>query len=206
MFFACFHLSLSQLDLYELPHVTIDVLAVSTCSPEAMFGSLCMAPRIHCIIRPRALKLPLCASRLALLLIILVCGDIQLNPGPSSCKCSMCRGPVRDDQDAIFCEVCLIWNHRSCVNMSVNEYYHWSEIDDGWVCPTECKKETFPFYDASLFTDESSLQSSIVYFPISITGANQQQHLKLLSLNAKSLFQNLMSYTLIAFASLPTSS
>ena len=50
-----------------------------------------------------------------------VCGDIQLNPGPSSCKCSVCRGPVRDDQDAIFCEVCLIWNHRSCVNMSVKK-------------------------------------------------------------------------------------
>ena len=121
MFFAPFHLSLSQLDLYELPHVTIDVPAVSTCM----------------------------------------------------------------------------------LNMSVNEYYHWSEIDDGWVCPTECKKETFPFYDASLFTDESSLQASSVS---SITGANQQQHLKILSLNAQSLFQNLMSYTLIAFASLPTSS
>ena len=48
--------------------------------------------------------------------------------------------------------------------MSVNEYYQWSEIDDGWICP-KCEKKALPFYDASLFTDESPLQISQSHVP-----------------------------------------
>ena len=72
--------------------------------------------------------------------LLLVSGDIHPNPGPtpnlnSISPCSLCSNPVRYDQDGLYCEVCLSWAHRVCVGMSLDAYYHWGQIDDGWVCP-----------------------------------------------------------------------
>ena len=45
--------------------------------------------------------------------------------------------------------------------MSSEEYYHWSSIDDGWICP-RCEREALPFFDTShlTFTCSSSLSES----------------------------------------------
>lgn len=52
-----------------------------------------------------------------------------------------CGKAVRANQDGLFCEMCLYWNHCKCVfNMSFKEYYHWSSIDDDWVCQ-RCERE-----------------------------------------------------------------
>ena len=82
-----------------------------------------------------------------LVLLLLACGDIQKNPGPMD-PCSVCGKRVRDNQDGLFCEVCLNWAHRHCVKMSESEYYHWANIEDGWIC-LKCEKESFPYHDVS---------------------------------------------------------
>ena len=39
--------------------------------------------------------------------------------------------------------------------MSSEEYYHWSSIDDSWVCP-RCEREALPFFDTSHLTSTCS--------------------------------------------------
>ena len=39
--------------------------------------------------------------------VLLLCGDVQSNPGPSTCyPCAMCYCPVRWNQEALLCDVC----------------------------------------------------------------------------------------------------
>ena len=110
---------------------------------------------------------------------LLICGDIEANPGPF--PCSVCVQEVQDDQQGLYCEVCFNWNHRACVNMSEPEYFHWANIDDGWVCP-KCDQEALPFYDATFLssTIESSFHSSQMIMP-------KNNSLRILSFNARSL-------------------
>ena len=91
---------------------------------------------------------------LYLLLILMSCGDIHWNPGPDSTQdpCLVCGGFVRDDQDGLFCEVCINWGRRTCVDMTESEYYHWSTIEEGWICPC-CRREALPFFDVSNLND-----------------------------------------------------
>ena len=60
-------------------------------------------------------------------------------------------------------------------------YFHWANIDDGWVC-LKCDQEALPFYNATFLssTTESSFHSSQV-----ITSKNNS--LRILSFNARSL-------------------
>ena len=57
-------------------------------------------------------------------LLLLLSGDVSLNPGPRSCKfsCGTCGKPVRDNQAGIQCDSCDRWLHCKCINMSVREY------------------------------------------------------------------------------------
>ena len=42
----------------------------------------------------------------------------------------------------------MIWNHRHCVGMSIDDYLNWGQIEEGWVCP-KCSREALPFWDVS---------------------------------------------------------
>ena len=92
---------------------------------------------------------------ISFLLCLLICGDIESNPGPGLDVCHVCDSEVANNHHGLFCEVCSNWSHRSCVKMSVDEYFHWANIEDGWIC-SQCEKEAFPFYDASLLSSCSS--------------------------------------------------
>ena len=35
-----------------------------------------------------------------------------------------------------------------CVVMSIDDYLHWGQIEEGWVCP-KCSREAIPFWDVS---------------------------------------------------------
>ena len=88
--------------------------------------------------------------------LLLLGEDVELNPGPNwRNPCSVCCRPVCANQHCIYCEVCLNWNHRSCVNMSLEDYFHWGQIEDCWVCP-KCDREAFPFHNVSRLSSSSS--------------------------------------------------
>ena len=113
---------------------------------------------------------------------------------PWTPPCLVCDKCVLDNQDGLFCEVCLNWAHRLCVKMSESEYYHWANIEDGWICP-KCEKESFPYHDVStLSTDTHYLSSGVTDSSVPQISQCSTSHcnlpfssLKLLSTNVRSL-------------------
>ena len=55
--------------------------------------------------------LPFCVNQ-----ILLLSGDIYLNPGPSNWKhaCGVCNKPVKLNQAGLQCDSCDTWNHLTC--------------------------------------------------------------------------------------------
>ena len=109
LFLARCLLSISQLELSKLLTVAMDTPVAYSRIPNTSFGPLCLAPRVHRTIKSGAPKLTLCVARSVLLLILLVCGDVQINPGPECIQdpCSVCDSPISNDDDGLLCEVCL---------------------------------------------------------------------------------------------------
>ena len=120
--------------------------------------------------------------------LLLLCGDIEPNPGPCDNQCSVCSAPVEADQHGIYCEVCLNWNHPACVNMSLDDYFHWGQIEDGWVCP-RCDREAFPFYDVSQLssTDCSASAASTNSSFLPTRSPHATQKVSVFYFNARSL-------------------
>ena len=144
----------------------------------------------HCRTRPKTSLL---------FLSLLVCGDIQPNPGPKD-LCLICTKSVSDEEDGLFCEVCLSWGHRLCVNMTEDEYFHCASVDGGWVCPT-CEKEALPFHDISTLSSDSSFNGSKFNTTLNTTShldlakdlPTDQNHAYILVLNARSLLPKIDS-------------
>ena len=51
--------------------------------------------------------------------ILLLCGDISLNPGPGiKHPCAVCSKPVKVNQRAVQCDYCDRWHHARCCEIS----------------------------------------------------------------------------------------
>ena len=75
------------------------------------------------------------------LIITLLAGDIQLNPGPTQTyPCGYCEAPVTwDHQRAICCDECSIWYHSNCLEMTDARINLLQRSDVSWIC---CKCNT----------------------------------------------------------------
>ena len=58
--------------------------------------------------------------------ILLLSGDIEINPGPTHYPCSVCEKGVRSK--GVFCTDCGFWVHPKCDNISNLEYKILSKI------------------------------------------------------------------------------
>ena len=58
-----------------------------------------------------------------ILLLLPLCGDIHLNPGPDDFPCGLCGELVSDDDRAICCDGCNKWIHVSCDQYTTEEAY-----------------------------------------------------------------------------------
>ena len=64
---------------------------------------------------PSAILDSKCKSRFFTLYILLICGDINPNPGPQwKFPCGVCPKPVRSNQQRIQCDYCGRWYHSKC--------------------------------------------------------------------------------------------
>ena len=76
------------------------------------------------------------------LLVMLLSGDIQTNPGPilaaDAYPCAWCEAACDWSQSAICCDNCSYWFHRSCRSMPTEEYIRRGGSDESWECP-RCK-------------------------------------------------------------------
>ena len=135
--------------------------------------------------------------------LILLSGDVELNPGPGPRHpCGSCSRLVRSNQCGIYCEVCFLWYHTSCIGMTHSEYDRLSNSDEAWCCD-RCFKEALPFFDASLTDDDVDIHNNTRNSSIHTSNDNANDHisslhhpsrspiLKILYANCRSLITNL---------------
>ena len=74
-------------------------------------------------------------------MIILLAGDVESNPEPNTVEqndtlfpCAVCVGNVSWSEDALQCEGCELWLHRSCMDMSTTEYNRLGQESSIWLC------------------------------------------------------------------------
>ena len=69
-------------------------------------------------------------------LLLIVSGDIELNPGPVRFPCGMCGRAVQSNQRGICCDRCDRWFHvrTGCANITGDEYARLSNSSESWVC------------------------------------------------------------------------
>ena len=70
------------------------------------------------------------------LLIIILSGDIQVNPGPTSIyPCGCCELPVTwDHQRAVCCDNCKLWYHSECIELSSSKINVLQFSNISWIC------------------------------------------------------------------------
>ena len=68
--------------------------------------------------------------------LILLCGDVEPNPGPAlghnQYGCGFCEDLCRSGQGAVACDNCSQWFHKSCVSMSSDSLVRIANED--WKC------------------------------------------------------------------------
>ena len=96
------------------------------------------------------------------LLLLILAGDININPGPRPVKylCGVCSKAVKWGQQAIECEECTIWYHKDCMNMK-NEIFNALENNSSyiWICCGCC----LPNFASSLFDSLQSITTSNLF-------------------------------------------
>ena len=82
--------------------------------------------------------LPISPRKAAAMLILLLSGDIESNPGPtvpapkSMFPCAVCQQHVSWKHSAVECDNCDVWLHRSCASLSNSQYNRLE--DESWTC------------------------------------------------------------------------
>jgi hypothetical protein len=67
-------------------------------------------------------------------IILLLCGDIEVNPGPVSI-CPICRSTVQQHHHAVSCDRCNYWYHIQCVGISNSMYQEFAKmVSFHWYC------------------------------------------------------------------------
>ena len=70
-------------------------------------------------------------------ILLLLCGDVSINPGPPRFPCGVCHCEVADSDPTICCDFCDNWIHVSCdPKISLVEYQNMqkSPTEDSWIC------------------------------------------------------------------------
>ena len=104
---------------------------------EAIVNCLRKSSRMH----PRPTLNPGTLQTMQILhMIILLAGDVESNPGPTTVEqndtvfpCAVYVGNVSWLEDGLQCEGCELWLHRSCMDMSTTEYRIGQESSI-WLC------------------------------------------------------------------------
>lgn len=90
---------------------------------------------------------------------LLLCGDIEYNPGPTRYPCSICYQPVCRNQKALLCDLCESWTHCRCCGVDNEMYACYQRMEHfSWHCP-RCVASVLPFHDCSVLHSEDSFVS-----------------------------------------------
>ena len=101
---------------------------------------------------------------MAFFYVILLCGDVALNPGPMKWPCTVCGKCVKSNDRALLCDLCDNWSHTRCVGVSEVRYQELCEVSDdfNWHCPS-CLFKQLPCSDVidDVFNPCDSLSDSV---------------------------------------------
>ena len=88
---------------------------------------------------------------LLMLNLLLLCGDIEVNPGPVKYPCGLCDRPVANNHRGLECDGCVRWYHIKCGGVSGKLYKDFTNNQQGftWICP-QC---AMPSFRSSFFED-----------------------------------------------------
>ena len=117
-------------------------------------------------------------SKRLLLSLLLLGGDIELNPGPNwKFPCGSCNKPVKKNQKGIQCDQCNLWYHTKCCAVGDDSYYLLANSSCSWLC-VSCG---LPSFSNSLFetcldlhNSFSSLESLQQESPVISTNISQE--------------------------------
>ena len=107
--------------------------------------------------------------------LLLLSGDISLNPGPVRYPCAVCHLSVRSNQRALLCDECGLWCHCKCCGVSKGQYQSYQSLSCfTWLCQS-CLSRNLPFYNCSFLCSPGVKHSSCSPFrELSFTDDIQQ--------------------------------
>lgn len=134
--------------------------------------------------------------------LILLCGDIQSNPGPSKYPCTLCEKTVRYNQKALQCDECKEWTHIKCDGQITDAEYAMFQKHEylSWSCHS-CLfanvNTSFFNFDistnnsfSSLSTSNSELDHTQESFLITATPPRKNNTLTMIGINTTSLYSS----------------
>ena len=105
-----------------------------------LVAETCAVHRIVTIIRLNSTTNNL---SLFLLRLIILSGDISLNPGPNwRYPCGVCKNPVKSNQNGLQCDSCDTWYHTRCCSIGDETYTNLANTSCTWIC-CECNMPNF---------------------------------------------------------------
>ena len=136
--------------------------------------------------------------------LLLLAGDVEVNPGPRGVRhpCGVCSKAVRSNQKTILCEVCYYWLHTRCIGMLEPEYLDLQNSDEPWCCST-CFKEALPFRDVSCLNSTPTTSTDISESASSGVSEDNRHPCSILYSNCRSLLPKLDSLRVRAAISSP---
>ena len=159
---------------YSIGHFTLYSCCFNLSSTLTSSSSGCIKYRSRPIGRRRArplLRLDVLASGgLWLICLLLLSGDVELNPGPCSPRypCGVCGKAVKARDRAVACDGCDIWYHTNCMLMNSHVFNALRDSDISWLCFT-CG---LPNFSSRLFETSScsNLSDYNPFEPLNSTG------------------------------------
>ena len=113
---------------------SVNRIFLALCSrSQPLVSSHRLVSTVRCSL-PKYVLLSTVTGRQFTMLALLLCGDIELNPGPSGDKYprGYCGLNVTWSRPAVACDECIVWYHKSCYSMSDSKYDRLA--DEPWVC------------------------------------------------------------------------
>lgn len=103
--------------------------------------------------RSAILKRDRTSSSFLVLWLLLLSGNVELNPGPHyKHPCGCCIKPVKANQRGVQCDICDIWYHTRCMLMNPDMY-------EGLATPS-CSSCRVPIFSSTLLDADNNVELS----------------------------------------------
>ena len=128
--------------------------------------------------------------------LIILSGDVSLNPGPVRHPCSSCLKSVAKNHRAILCDNCDLWAHIKCENISTKIYAEMANSNKqlNFIC-SSCILNQLPFPEGFMINDEesqvTSTQKDFSFLDDDMDELKNTRGLKIAHLNTNGLLSKL---------------